>query len=97
MRSRRGECVVYSTHSTDCKGATDASRRASGGLGHGLPCLLPDFRTATALAVGVVLVELAAIAWIRHRFIETPLLSAAFQVVVGGLLVLGTGVLIGSS
>lgn len=44
-----------------------------------------------------MLVELAAIAWIRHRFIETPLLSAAFQVVVGGLLVLGTGVLIGSS
>jgi hypothetical protein len=41
--------------------------------------------------------ELAIIAWVRNRFMDTPLLSAAFQVVVGGLLVFATGILIGSS
>ena len=70
---------------------------ALGGLGHALPYLIPDFRTATAIAVGLVLLELAAIAWIRNRFMDTPLLSAAFQVVVGGLLVFATGIAIGSS
>lgn len=68
-----------------------------GGLGHALPYLIPDFWTATAIAGAVVLVELAAIAWVRNRYMDTPLLSAAFQVVVGGLLVFATGILIGSS
>ena len=45
----------------------------------------------------VVLVELAAIAWVRHRFMDTPFLAAAFQVVVGGVLVFIAGILIGSS
>ena len=54
-------------------------------------------QTATALAVGVVLVELAVIAWVRHRFMDTPLLPAVLQVVGAGLLVFLTGVLIGSS
>src|SRR5206468_7171561 len=70
---------------------------ALGGLGHTLPYLIPEFRTATAIAVAVVLVELGAIAWIRHRFMDMPLASAVFQVVIGGLLVFLTGILIGSS
>jgi len=70
---------------------------ALGGLGHTLPYLIPQYRTATWLAVGVVLVELGAISWVRHRFMDTPLASAVFQVVIGGLLVFLTGVLIGSS
>jgi rubrerythrin len=68
-----------------------------GGLGHALPFLIPNFRTATTIAVIVVAVELAVIAWIRNRYMDTPLLSAAFQVVIGGLLVFGTGILIGSA
>ncbi|PWC82074.1 rubrerythrin [Azospirillum sp. TSH100] len=68
-----------------------------GGLGHALPYLIPHFWTATAVAIAVVVVELAIIAWIRNRYMDTPLLSAAFQVVVGGLLVFGTGILIGSA
>jgi erythrin-vacuolar iron transport family protein len=73
---------------------------ALGGLGHSLPYLIPDsvpnaFHIATGVAVGVVLVELAVIAWIRHRYMDTPWTSAIFQVVVGGLLVFLTGVLIG--
>src|SRR5438045_9035138 len=45
---------------------------AVGGLGHTLPYLIPHIQTATAVAVGVVLVELGVIAWIRHRFMDPP-------------------------
>ncbi len=68
-----------------------------GGVGHTLPYLIPDFRIATGLAVVVVLIELWAIAWVRARYMETPFLRAALQVVVGGLLVFATGVLIGNA
>ncbi|WP_283638449.1 iron exporter MbfA [Marinovum algicola] len=67
-----------------------------GGLGHALPYLIPDFWTATTVAILVVFVELWAIAWIQNRFMETPMLRAAFQVVLGGALVFAAGVLIGS-
>ena len=70
---------------------------ALGGLGHSLPYLIPYFQTATAIAIGVVLVELGVIAYVRHRFMDSPLTSAVFQVVIGGLLVFLTGILIGSS
>jgi len=70
---------------------------AMGGIGHTLPFLIHDFRVAMTAAVGVVTVELAAISFIRHRYMDTPFLSAAFQVVVGGALVFLTGILIGSS
>jgi rubrerythrin len=68
-----------------------------GGLGHTLPYLIPDFWTATVLAVIVVAVELVAISWIRWRYMDTPFLSAAFQIMVGGALVFLAGILIGSS
>lgn len=67
-----------------------------GGLGHTLPYLVHDFHFATTLAIVVVLFELAAIAWIRAKYMDTPLLSATFQVVVGGLLVFVAGWLIGA-
>ena len=67
-----------------------------GGLGHALPYLITDFWTATVIAIAVVFVELWAIAWIQNRFMETPFFRAALQVVVGGALVFGAGVLIGS-
>jgi hypothetical protein len=70
---------------------------ALGGLGHTLPYLIPHIQTATAVAVAVVAVELLAIAWVRHRFMETPWTAAVFQVVLGGILVFITGILIGSS
>jgi len=70
---------------------------ALGGLGHTLPYLIPDFWTATILAVAVVMVELAAISWIRYRYMDTPFLAAGFQIMVGGALVFLAGILIGSS
>ena len=66
-----------------------------GGMGHALPYLIPDFWTATSIAIAVVFVELWAIAWIQNRFLETPFLRAALQVVLGGALVFAAGVLIG--
>lgn len=68
-----------------------------GGVGHALPYLIPHFATATAVATAVVAVELLAIAWVRNRYMDTPFLSAMFQVVVGGVLVFLAGILIGSS
>lgn len=70
---------------------------AIGGVGHTLPFLLPNFRLAMGVAIGVVLVELLAISALRHRYMGTPAFSAALQVVLGGLLVFATGVLIGSA
>ena len=68
-----------------------------GGLGHTLPYLIPSHQTATWLAIAFVIVELGVIAWVRRRFMATPLTSAVFQIVIGGLLVFLTGMLIGSS
>ena len=79
------------------RGLASGIMTALGGLGHTLPYLLSDFRTATAVAIGVVLIELAIIAWVRHRYMETPIFSAAMQVVLGGLLVFAAGILIGSA
>ncbi len=68
-----------------------------GGIGHTLPYLISSFRFATTLAVVVVAFELAAISYIRNHYMDTPFLSAAFQVVVGGVLVFLAGILIGSA
>ncbi len=70
---------------------------APGGPGRTLSYLIPDFRTATIVAIAVVFVELWAIAWIRHRYIKTPWPRAALQVVPGGSLVLAAGILIGNA
>ena len=79
------------------RGTVSGVMTALGGLGHALPYLIPQFRLATAIAVGVVAVELAVIAWIRNRYMDTPFWSASLQVVLGGLLVFATGILIGSA
>jgi rubrerythrin len=68
-----------------------------GGLGHALPYLIPSFWTATTIALIVVFLELWAIVWIQNRYMETPFLRAAFQVVLGGSLVLAAGILIGGA
>ncbi|HZP21462.1 MAG TPA: rubrerythrin, partial [Bauldia sp.] len=68
-----------------------------GGIGHTLPYLIGDFAWATGLAAVIVLIELWVIAWVRARYMDTPFLRAAYQVVLGGLLVFATGILIGSA
>jgi erythrin-vacuolar iron transport family protein len=67
-----------------------------GGLGHTLPYLIRNFNLATTIAIFIVAGELAIISWIRKRYMDTPLLAAIFQVVVGGVLVFFAGWLIGA-
>src|SRR5438105_49656 len=79
------------------RGAVCGLMTTAGGIGHTLPYLIQNFAVATAVAVVIVALELAVISYIRHRFMDTPFLQAAFQVVVGGVLVFLTGIIIGSS
>lgn len=79
------------------RGAVTGLMTAAGGIGHTLPFLIKNFHVAFIAAVVVVAFELGAIAWIRNKYMDTPLLSAAFQVVVGGVLVFIAGIAIGSS
>ncbi len=79
------------------RGLVTGAMTTVGGIGHTLPYLINHFWTATILAVIVVLLELWAIAWVRARYMDTPFLRAAYQIVVGGLLVFATGILIGSA
>ena len=79
------------------RGVTIGLMTTAGGIGHTLPFLIDNFHIAMTIAVVVVAIELAAIAYIRHRYMDTPFLQAAFQVIVGGVLVFLTGYLIGSS
>ncbi len=68
----------------------------AGGIGHTLPFLIPNFYTAFWLAILVVALELAAISWIRHRFMESAWLTATIQVGIGGIVVLLAGIFIGA-
>lgn len=79
------------------RGLASGIMTAVGGLGHALPYLIPHFWTATSLAAFIVVVELFAITWIQNRYMETPWLRAATQVLLGGALVFAAGVLIGNA
>jgi rubrerythrin len=79
------------------RGLVCGAMTAVGGIGHTLPFLLRNFQVALAVAAIVVVAELGLITWIRHRYMDTPAVSAALQVALGGILVFLTGVLIGSS
>jgi rubrerythrin len=79
------------------RGLASGVMTAVGGLGHALPYLIPDFWTATIIAMIVVFVELWAIAWVQNRYMETPFWRATLQVVFGGALVFAAGILIGSA
>jgi rubrerythrin len=84
------------------RGAVTGSMTAIGGIGHTLPYLVPGsipdaFWVATSIAGVVVFFELWAIAFIRTRYMDTPFFKAALQIVLGGAIVLATGILIGAS
>ena len=87
--------VISGRGSPVLRGVVTGIMTTLGGLGHALPYLIPHFWTATSIAIAVVFVELWAIAWIQNRYMETPFWRATLQVVVGGALVLGAGMLIG--
>jgi len=77
------------------RGSVTGLMTTAGGLGHTMPFLISNFQAAFLVAVLVVAIELAVISYVRHRYMDTPLLSSAFQVIVGGSLVFAVGVWIG--
>ena len=79
------------------RGVVTGSMTTLGGLGHTLPFLIRDFHIAFTAAVAVVVIELGIISWVRHRYMDMPIISSAIQVIVGGGLVFAVGILIGSS
>jgi rubrerythrin len=79
------------------RGLVTGAMTTAGGIGHTLPYIIEDFRVATTVAVVVVCAELGIISWIRQHYMETPLVRAAMQIVVGGALVFAAGILIGKS
>jgi rubrerythrin len=79
------------------RGAITGLMTTLGGIGHTLPFLIPNFWSAVTVAICVVVAELATISWVRWKYMDTPPISAAFQVAFGGALVFATGYLIGSS
>jgi hypothetical protein len=68
-----------------------------GSAGHTLPFLISSFHIAMMIALLVVVIELLTIAWIRHAYMDTALLKAAFQIIIGGVVVFTAGILIGTS
>ena len=79
------------------RGLVEGAMTFIGAAGHALPFLIPYFKTAMTVAIAIVVVELFVIAWIRHRYMETPLGKAAFQIIIGGVIVFLAGIFIGKS
>src|SRR5207244_5429052 len=79
------------------RGVVSGLMTAAGGLGHTLPFLITEFRLATIVATIVVVGELASISYIRHKYMDTPFVSATIQVALGGALVFLTGLLLGNA
>lgn len=78
------------------RGLANGIMTAVGGLGHTLPYLIPHFIFATILACVIVVFELFIIAWIQKKFMKVSFSKASIQVIIGGFLVLATGILIGN-
>lgn len=87
--------VISGRGSPIIRGVITGAMTMIGGLGHALPYLIPDFWLATNTAFAIVALELFVITWIQHKYMETPWLKAMLQILIGGLLVLGAGILIG--
>lgn len=79
------------------RGSVTGVMTTAGGLGHTLPFLISNFHLAFSIAVLIVAIELALISYVRHRYMDTPFLSSAMQVIVGGVAVFIVGILIGSA
>jgi len=69
---------------------------ALGGMLHTLPFLIPDIHLALHTAYMVVVFELLVIAFIRYRFMDTPLPKTILQVMIGGGIVFAVGVYLGT-
>ena len=78
------------------RGSITAFATALGGMLHSIPFLIPDLKLALHTAYGVVVLELLGIAYIRYRFMATPLASTILQVIIGGGIVFLIGIWLGT-
>jgi len=79
------------------RGAITALATSIGGMLHTLPFLINNLHEALHTAYMVVIFELLAIAFIRYKFMKTPLLKTILQVIVGGGIVFVIGIYLGSA
>jgi hypothetical protein len=77
------------------RGGITAFATALGGMLHTLPFLINNLHSALHLAYIVVICELLLIAFIRYRFMKTPLVTTILQVIVGGGIVFLLGIYLG--
>ena len=77
------------------RGVITGAATAVGGMLHTLPFLIPHLGLALHVAYGVVVFELMMIAWIRFKFMKTPLAKTIVQVIVGGMIVFAIGIALG--
>lgn len=89
QQTGRGSAVV--------RGAITGAATTFGGVFHSLPFLISKVNTALIVAGIVVGIELFTIAWVRHRFLKASLRQSLVMVTFGGAIVVGIGVLVGSS
>jgi VIT1/CCC1 family predicted Fe2+/Mn2+ transporter len=66
-----------------------------GGMLHTLPFLVTHLNTALRIAYIIVAIELFVIAFIRYKFMKTPLWSTILQVIIGGAIVFFIGIWLG--
>lgn len=79
------------------RGSITGAGTAIGGMLHTFPFLIPNLTVALHTAYIVVGLELLAIAYIRYRFMKTPLIKTIIQVIVGGAIVLAIGLYLGDA
>ena len=85
----RGSAIV--------RGTITGAFTAFGGVFHSLPFIIKNVHTALIVAGVVVGVELFTIAWVRSRFLKVSLRSSFVVVTIGGAIVAGIGIVIGTS
>ncbi len=79
------------------RGIITGAGTALGGMLHTFPFLIPNLAIALRTAYIVVTLELLAIAFIRYKFMKTPLIKTIVQVIVGGAVVLAIGLYLGEA
>lgn len=79
------------------RGSITGIATAIGGMLHTFPFLIPHLNIALRTAYVVVAGELLAIAFIRYKFMNTPLIKTILQVIVGGAIVLLIGLYLGNA
>ena len=77
------------------RGAITGLATTLGGMLHTLPFMIPHLGVALRVAYIVVIFELFSIAYIRYTYMKSPPGKTIVQVIIGGGIVFGIGILLG--